>query len=267
MNISILNRLFQALACATLVAAAGCTSTSGGGSYSTASAGYDEAAPARSANKSRDRLAERPGLGTELGSYSYDSTSQAAFYRRNKYQPDSIGQFFYNDREGAKTMAEMAGNPARRSGAFSLNNGALGVRVVSDSGTCPYYEANGRIIVVGEAGSEYRIELSNRASHQIEAVVSVDGLDTLDGRASSFGKRGYIIGKRQSYSVRGFREGSGIRNFRFGSVANSQAALAGGARGARNVGVIGLAVYEEDEAAAHQARMREGYLRTDARPF
>ena len=50
--------------------------------------------------------------------------------------------------------------------------------------------------VVGEAGQRYTIVLHNATNVRLEAVVSVDGLDVMDGKDASFKKRGYIIDPR-----------------------------------------------------------------------
>ncbi len=63
------------------------------------------------------------------------------------------------------------------------------------------------------------------------------------------------------------RVGGVLRAFRFSSVADSRAATAFGAKGARNVGVIGVALYEEDEMARRRIRIEENYLREGARAF
>ena len=61
--------------------------------------------------------------------------------------------------------------------------------------------------------------------------------------------------------------GGVLRSFLFSSVADSRAATAFGERGAKNVGVIGVALYEEDELARRRIRIEENYLRDDARAF
>ena len=76
-------------------------------------------------------------------------------------------------------------------------------------------------------------------------------------------------GRVQAGSIRinGMKAGGKTRRFLFGSVKDSQAAKAGGETGARNVGVIGVAVYVEDEAAAKLVRAQEGLKRTEAQAF
>jgi len=119
--------------------------------------------------------------------------------------------------------------------------------------------------VIGEGGSRYEIALTNRTKHAVEVVASVDGLDVMDGRSASVKKRGYVIPAKSQVVIDGFRiSASKVKQFIFGTVDDSAAAKAGAAR---NVGVIGLAVYDEDEAQARLARLVESQQRSAANPF
>ena len=73
-----------------------------------------------------------------------------------------------------------------------------------------------------------------------QIVLSVDGLDVLDGRPASFRKRGYILNPRQKLVVEGFRQSTeAVAAFRFGPVRESYAAEK--YHNTRNVEVIGIA--------------------------
>jgi hypothetical protein len=78
----------------------------------------------------------------------------------------------------------------------------------------------------------------------VEAVLSVDGLDVIDGRTADFrGKRGYVVPAYGELRVDGWRTSTtSVAAFRFSSVSNSYAGRKGEAR---NVGVIGVAIFEE----------------------
>lgn len=211
--------------------------------------------------------AERPGLGTTLGFEYSDDTVTTHFYRRSERTPDALGSFHYNDSEGAKAMAELAGSPTKRSGSFKLAGGKLKVSLESWGDTLSWYESGGRIVVMGDADRSYAIVLENTTKDRLEVVVSVDGLDVLSGKAASASRRGYVVEKHGRISINGMRAGNKMRRFQFGSVKDSHAATSGGATGARNVGVIGVAVYVEDAAAAKLARVREGLTREGAHAF
>lgn len=56
--------------------------------------------------------------------------------------------------------------------------------------TLPTFAHEGRRFVLGAVGERYRIRIVNPTPARVEAVVSVDGLDAIDGRPASFAKRG-----------------------------------------------------------------------------
>jgi hypothetical protein len=115
-----------------------------------------------------------------------------------------------------------------------------------DSGRLPTYYSSGRAYVLGNIGERYRIHIANPTSRRVEAVVSVDGLDAIDGRTASFDdKRGYVISAYGDITIDGFRTSvDKVATFRFSSVRDSYAARKGQDR---NVGVIGVAFFPERE--------------------
>lgn len=109
----------------------------------------------------------------------------------------------------------------------------------------PTYLFKGRFYVMGAAGTRYGVRLSNPTDQRVEAVISVDGLDALDGEDATSQKRGYIVPPRQTITVEGFRVSlDDVATFRFSSVSNSYAGRKGKAR---NVGVVGVAFFRERE--------------------
>jgi hypothetical protein len=102
----------------------------------------------------------------------------------------------------------------------------------------------GRTYVMGTLGSRYRIHVVNPTGRRVEAVVSVDGLDAIDGLAADFvHKSGYLIAPYGDVTIDGFRTSmEEVATFRFSSVPDSYAAREGSDR---NVGVIGVAFFPE----------------------
>ncbi len=227
--------------------------------------------PPRQARSREITLDARPGLGTQLGREIQQDTTNTHFYRHHQSVPDATASFHYNDEEGAKLMARLGGASFSHGGSFDLVPGKLRVRVEtwgSYRGTAfRYYRTDGRYVVIGQPGVNYQMILTNLTRHRIEVVTSVDGLDVLSGRPASASGRGYVIAEKSSISIPGMRVSGVLRAFQFSSVADSRAATAFGAKGARNVGVIGVALYEEDELARRRVRIEENYLREGARPF
>jgi hypothetical protein len=107
----------------------------------------------------------------------------------------------------------------------------------------PTYGQGGRQYVLGTMGERYQVRVVNPTGARIEAVVSVDGLDAVDGRPASLNKRGYIIPAYGEVVIDGFRTSlDAVAAFRFSSVRDSYAAKTGKAR---DVGVIGVAFFRE----------------------
>lgn len=125
-----------------------------------------------------------------------------------------------------------------------------GVELIGeDGGTLPTYAHGGRYYVLGDAGERYTIRVSNPTDRRIEAVLSVDGLDAIDGEAADFlHKRGYVIPAGGEIRLEGWRVShTAVAAFRFSSVRSSYAGRKGQPR---NVGVIGVAIFREREQPA-----------------
>lgn len=107
----------------------------------------------------------------------------------------------------------------------------------------PTFHHRGRTYVMGKRGQRYDIIVRNYTGRRIEAVVSVDGRDAIDGRSANWRKRGYIVEPWGKVTIDGFRVSKrSVAAFRFSRVADSYAARMGNAR---EVGVIGVAIYKE----------------------
>ena len=89
-------------------------------------------------------------------------------------------------------------------------------------------------------------------------MVTVDGLDVIDGETGDLRKRGYIVPAYGEVRIEGFRTSlADVATFRFSSVDGSYAGQKGKAR---NVGVIAVAIFEE------QAPPPEQQIIVDAEP-
>ncbi len=118
------------------------------------------------------------------------------------------------------------------------------VQVITESGeTAPTYAYRGRYYVQGDADERYTIRVTNPTGTRVEAVVTVDGLDVVDGEDGDLHKRGYIVPAYGEVRIEGFRTSlADVATFRFSSVDSSYAGKKGKAR---NVGVIAVAIFEE----------------------
>jgi hypothetical protein len=189
------------------------------------------------------RREERPGLGTEWGETRDSRVSSAPFERQDFATPLSTTSFFYNDERGVSAMLG-AGYWGRRTDGISAARGALTIRVVDERGApLPTFAGGGRSYVLGNDGARYSIRIENSSGARFEAVATVDGLDVIDGQPGSFEKRGYLVAPWSTVEIDGFRRSQDeVAAFRFGRVRDSYAARRGNDR---NVGVIGVAVFQE----------------------
>ncbi len=138
--------------------------------------------------------------------------------------------------------------PAPQAPVLTKSASPYSVNILDGHGdTADVYERGGRFYIMGTVGQRYSIRVRNPTSHRVEAVVSVDGLDVIDGKAADFvNKRGYVVPAYGELKIDGFRTSqSQVATFRFSSVSNSYAGRKGVAR---NVGVVGVAIFEEKAA-------------------
>jgi len=186
---------------------------------------------------------ERPGLGTEWGETRESRVSSAPFERQDFSTPISTASFWYNDESGVRAMLG-SGYWDRRTDGISTARGAITIRVVDDRGSpLPTFAAGGRSYVMGHDGARYSLRIENQTGARFEAVATVDGLDVIDGQPGSFEKRGYLVAPWSTVEIDGFRRSEDeVAAFRFGRVKDSYAAKRGNDR---NVGVIGVAVFQE----------------------
>ncbi|HUH05573.1 MAG TPA: hypothetical protein VML75_26445 [Kofleriaceae bacterium] len=129
------------------------------------------------------------------------------------------------------------------------------------------FQHRGRFYVLGQVGQRYSIRVKNPTPRRVEAALSVDGLDVIDGKGADYRtKRGYVVPAYGELKVDGFRVStSQVATFRFSSVSNSYAGRKGVAR---NVGVIGVAIFEEKAApeiiVEQRPHYRGGYDKYDS---
>ncbi len=122
--------------------------------------------------------------------------------------------------------------------------GGYQVEVLIDGNVAPTYAHEGETYVMGQLGARYTLRVHNHSARRIEAVVSVDGRDVIDGKAAELRtKRGYLVPAYGTVDIDGWRiSRAEAAAFRFSTVPDSYAARTGNAR---EVGVIGVAVFPE----------------------
>ncbi|MFN2541066.1 MAG: hypothetical protein ABR514_02710 [Chthoniobacterales bacterium] len=188
---------------------------------------------------------DRPGLGTKWGERRESRVGVAYFERARPSHPLATAAIYYNDAEGIRAMVgAVAGRrswpvlPARTQSLISVG-------LKDESGRfLPGLIVGDRWFVVGEEGRRYSIVVRNNTDFRFEVVLTVDGLDVIDGRKASVRKPGYIVNPRVQLKVDGFRQSTeAVAAFRFSPVRESYAAEK--YHETKNVGVIGVAVFNE----------------------
>jgi hypothetical protein len=210
---------------------------------------------------------ERPGLGTKWGEDRTSRVQWQNFARADSNFPAIDAAVHYDDLTGIRAMI---GHTILKNRAIDLpayrGSAIVSIGLQDDHGNyLPTANINGRIYVVGQAGRRYQIVVRNNGENRIEAVLSVDGLDVMDGRRASFKKSGYILRPHGRLVVAGFRQSmDSVAAFRFGSVRESYAHQK--YYNSSNVGVIGIAVFEE-RGTDDPRREKEAKRRLNAQPF
>jgi len=108
--------------------------------------------------------------------------------------------------------------------------------------TLPVYESGGHWFVAGKPGNEYQVTVRNRASGDLLAVMSVDGVNVVTGETAAASQSGYVIEPGRALSIKGWRKSlEKVAAFYFTDLGDSYAARTGRPD---NVGVIGVALFK-----------------------
>jgi hypothetical protein len=188
---------------------------------------------------------DRPGLGTKWGETRSSRVTITAFERADWSHPLASAAIYYNNLEGIHAMASAAAWQRSWPILPPPINSLVLVGLKDQSGRfLPGLIVGDRWFVVGEEGRRYSIVVRNKSDLRLEVVLSVDGLDVLDGRKASVRKGGYVMAPRSQLVVEGFRQNTeAVAAFRFGPVRESYANEKYHETG--NVGVIGVALFNE----------------------
>lgn len=118
------------------------------------------------------------------------------------------------------------------------------VEIISGGSVLRQLHHNNQVYLEAPAAGEYEIRLTNTSPTRRLAVVSVDGVNVIDGKDAGYQGTGYVLGPWQSTTIKGFLRGpTECARFTFAEAGGSYAAQTG--RGKKNTGVIGVAVFDE----------------------
>jgi hypothetical protein len=127
------------------------------------------------------------------------------------------------------------------------------------------YPHRGDTWVAGTPGDRYSVRLSNTTGERVLVVLSVDGINAVTGETASSSQAGYVLDPWESTEIAGWRKSlDDIAQFVFTDLGDSYAARTGRPR---NVGVIGVAVFQESRPRYYPTPAptvaREGEYRRD----
>jgi hypothetical protein len=142
--------------------------------------------------------------------------------------------------------ADESDGPKKGSGKNVVRGDAVEMWVESEGDRLPIFRAEGRQYLLGRMGDPYEVVIANRSRNRVEVVLSVDGRDAVSGREADFrANRGYVLDPGEKTRVQGFRTSlEGVAAFEFSTPEESYSERMGTPE---NVGVIGLAVFDESE--------------------
>lgn len=107
----------------------------------------------------------------------------------------------------------------------------------------PYYSQRGQRWVAGQNGHPYSLRLHNRSPGRVLVVLSVDGLNVINGEVAAPDQTGYVLEPWQSADITGWRKSrQEVAQFVFTDPGRSYANRTGRPD---NIGVIGMAVFNE----------------------
>jgi hypothetical protein len=139
----------------------------------------------------------------------------------------------------------------------AVQGNTVDVSFQSGRSALPVFYHEEALYLLGEEGIEYQICLKNQAPVRIEAVLSVDGRDVVSGRPADYRTdRGYVLEPREEICVAGFRESTeSVAAFTFTQAGESYASKMGDGS---NVGVIGIATFDETDGASRPLVIADG---------
>jgi hypothetical protein len=127
---------------------------------------------------------DRPGLGTRWSEGRPSLVGTVSFERANFNHPFAAAAIYYNDKAGIRAMAGTVAWERRVPVLAEPAAALVTIELRDQSGRMlPGLIVGDRWFVVGEEGRRYSIVVRNRSDFRLEIVLSVDGLDVIDGPA------------------------------------------------------------------------------------
>lgn len=118
-----------------------------------------------------------------------------------------------------------------------------------DGGWLDQIRHRGQDWIEGEPGHRYAVRLTNTTGARVLVVLSIDGVNAVSGQTAHPAQAGYVLDPWESTEINGWRKSlDDVAQFVFTDLPDSYAARTGRPD---NVGVIGIAVFEEARPVAY----------------
>jgi hypothetical protein len=212
----------------------------------------------------RDQAAQgAASLGTQWGEGRESRVATVQARRIAPRQPDDVAQLFYDGADGVR--ARVGDAPDRRLNLL-MAQGDVEWSVHGEAGQPLALQRDGGFNIAGRKGERYTLVFRNLSERAYEVVATVDGLDVLNGQPGAIGNAGYVLYPHGALRIEGFRKSdTEVAAFRFSAADRAYAANTP-AGDARNVGVIGAALFQLDMPGDTRAR-RDDAASSRPNPF
>lgn len=177
---------------------------------------------------------ENTTLGTQWGE-NISSPVSTVDLKRVSQTPVDLIEIHYSTQ----------GNSGRQIQNTMLANGRIRMSIIGESGKpLPITQFSQNLYLKGYDGQRYTLRYENLSGNTYEIIATVDGLDVLNGQPGSIRHAGYVLRPNSTLTIDGFRiSNQEVATFRFSSPQDAYASHTP-AGDARNIGVIGTAVFE-----------------------
>jgi hypothetical protein len=119
----------------------------------------------------------------------------------------------------------------------------------------PGVSHRGAVYVAGEKDRRYQIRVRNTTNRRLLVVTTVDGRNVITGKPGDVNGSGHVLDPWQEWTFEGWRQNDDrVAAFRFGAKKEAYSSQMGSPE---NVGVIGVAVFEEQEPERRIVTIRE----------
>lgn len=101
----------------------------------------------------------------------------------------------------------------------------MNLEIIQNGRPLRTYNHDGQIFAEAPESGEYELRLTNTSSNRRMAVLSVDGINVIDGKEAGVEGSGYVLNAWQTTTIKGFLRGSSeCARFTFSASQGSYAA-------------------------------------------